>query len=124
EEHAGHGIAMPQALGARLAQMGACEGAFCCDPLLIARGILVHGRGRRYVTEDTYPGRIGQLTLYQNDNQAFLVIDEQAYEEGMAAPTSSPQLRHQPTWVCETVSELESEIGLPAGTLVSTVELY
>ncbi|AHD22619.1 fumarate reductase [Rhodococcus pyridinivorans SB3094] len=62
--------------------------------------------------------------MYQNDNQAFLVIDEQAYEEGMATPTSSPQLRHQPTWVCEAVSELESEIGLPAGTLVSTVELY
>ncbi len=37
--------------------------------------------------------------MYQNDNQAFLVIDEQAYEEGMATPTSSPQLRHQPTWV-------------------------
>ncbi|EHK84150.1 hypothetical protein AK37_09839 [Rhodococcus pyridinivorans AK37] len=37
--------------------------------------------------------------MYQNDNQAFLVIDEQAYEEGMATPTSSPQLRRQPTWV-------------------------
>jgi len=124
EEHDGRGIAMAQALGARLAHMDACEVAFFCDPQLIARGILVNGRGQRYVTEDTYPGRIGQLTMYQNDNQAFLVIDEQAYEEGMATPTSSPQLRHRPTWVCETVSELESEMGLPAGTLVSTVELY
>ncbi|MBS9373991.1 Urocanate reductase [Rhodococcus sp. B50] len=124
EEHDGRGILMAQALGARLAHMDACEVAFFCDPQLIARGILVNARGQRYVTEDTYPGRVGQLTMYQNDNQAFLVLDEQAYEEGMAAPSSSPQLRHQPTWVCETVAELESEMGLPEGALTATVELY
>lgn len=124
EEHDGRGILMAQALGARLAHMDACEVAFFCDPQLMARGILVNGRGQRYVAEDTYPGRVGQLTMYQNDNQAFLVIDEQSYEEGMAAPSSSPQLRRQPTWVCETVAELESEMGLPDGALVSTVELY
>ncbi|MGI9209765.1 MAG: FAD-binding protein, partial [Rhodococcus sp. (in: high G+C Gram-positive bacteria)] len=44
--------------------------------------------------------------------------------EGMAAPSSSPQLRRQPTWVCESVTELESEMGLPEGTLTATVELY
>ncbi|WP_016694684.1 FAD-dependent oxidoreductase [Rhodococcus rhodochrous] len=124
EEHDGRGILMAQALGARLAHMDACEVAFFCDPQLIARGILVNGRGQRYVAEDTYPGRVGQLTMYQNDNQAFLVLDEQAYEEGMAAPSSSPQLRHRPTWVCETVAELESEMGLPEGALTATVELY
>ena len=74
--------------------------------------------------EDTYPGRVGQLTLLQNDNQAFLVIDEAAYEEGMAAPTATEQLRRTPTWVCETVEELEAEMGLPEGALTATVELY
>lgn len=88
------------------------------------RGILVNGRGQRYVQEDTYPGRIGQLTLFENDNQAFLVIDQKSYEEGMAAPSSSPQLKRQPTWVCETVDELESEMGLPSGSLTSTVAEY
>ncbi|MBF0661518.1 FAD-dependent oxidoreductase [Rhodococcus sp. (in: high G+C Gram-positive bacteria)] len=124
EEHDGRAILMAQALGAGLAHMDACEVAFFCDPQLMARGILVNGRGQRYVPEDTYPGRIGQLTMYQNDNQAFLVLDEAAYEEGMAAPSSSPQLRRQPTWVCESVAELESEMGLPEGTLTATVELY
>lgn len=124
EEHDGRGILMAQALGARLAHMDACEVAFFCDPQLIARGVLVNGRGQRYVAEDTYPGRVGQLTMYQNDNQAFLIIDEQSYEEGVAAPSSSHQLRRQPTWVCETVAELEAEMGLPEGTLTSTVELY
>src|SRR5690606_37120444 len=62
EEHDGRGILMAQALGARLAHMDACEVAFFCDPQLIARGVLVNGRGQRYVAEDTYPGRVGQLT--------------------------------------------------------------
>ncbi|MEE2032296.1 FAD-dependent oxidoreductase [Rhodococcus chondri] len=124
EEHDGRSILMAQALGASLAHMEATEVAFFCDPQLIARGILVNGRGQRYVPEDTYPGRIGQLTMYQNDNQAYLIIDEEAYEEGIAAPSSSPQLRHAPTWVCETVAELEAEMGLPEGALTSTVDLY
>ncbi|MGN5238284.1 MULTISPECIES: FAD-dependent oxidoreductase [unclassified Rhodococcus (in: high G+C Gram-positive bacteria)] len=124
EEHDGRGILVAQALGAGLAHMDACEVAFFCDPQLMARGILVNGRGQRYVQEDTYPGRIGQLTLFENDNQAFLIIDQESYEDGMAAPSSSPQLKRQPTWVCETIDELESEMGLPAGSLTSTVEMY
>ena len=33
-------------------------------------------------------------------------------------------MRAQPTWVAETVEELEAEMGLPAGSLQSTVDLY
>lgn len=124
EEHDGRAIQIGQALGADTAHMDATEVAFFCDPQLTVRGILVNGRGQRYVTEDTYPGRIGQATLLQQDNQAFLVIDEAAYEEGMKAESSSAQLRAQPTWVAETVEELETEMGLPAGSLQSTVDLY
>ncbi|WP_158726878.1 FAD-dependent oxidoreductase [Tomitella fengzijianii] len=124
EEHDGRAIRMAQALGADLAHMDATEVAFFCDPQLFIRGILVNSRGQRYINEDTYPGRVGQATLIENQNQAFLVIDEAAYEEGMAAPTATEQLRHQPTWVCETVAELEAEMGLPEGTLQATVEVY
>ncbi|MFM1723493.1 MULTISPECIES: FAD-dependent oxidoreductase [Rhodococcus] len=124
EEHDGRAIRMAQALGADLAHMDAAEVAFFCDPQLFIRGILVNGRGQRYINEDTYPGRVGQATLYENHNEAFLVIDEAAYEEGMTRPTSSPQLRHQPKWVAETVEELEAEMGLPAGTLQATVDVF
>ena len=124
EEHDGRAIRMAQALGADLAHMDATEVAFFGDPQLMARGILVNARGQRYVPEDTYPGRIGQLTLLKNDNQAFLVIDEAAYEEGSAARSSTPFFRFQPKWVAESVEELESEMGLPAGTLQATVEVY
>lgn len=124
EEHDGRSIRMAQALGADLAHMDATEVAFFCDPQLFIRGILVNGKGQRYINEDTYPGRVGQATLIENHNEAYLIIDEAAYEEGMTRPTSSPQLRHQPKWVAETVEELEAEIGLPAGALQSTVDVF
>ncbi|WP_430331431.1 FAD-dependent oxidoreductase [Rhodococcus sp. ACT016] len=124
EEHDGRAIRMAQALGADLAHMDAAEVAFFCDPQVFVRGILVNGRGQRYINEDTYPGRVGQATLYENENQSFLIIDEAAYEEGMSRTTATEQLRHQPKWVAETVEELEAEMGLPAGALQATVDVY
>lgn len=38
--------------------------------------------------------------------------------------SSTPYFRFQPKWVAETVEELESDMGLPTGTLQSTVEVY
>lgn len=124
EEHDGRAIRMAQALGADLAHMDATEVAFFCDPQLFYRGILVNGRGQRFVAEDTYSGRVGQLMLLQNDGQCFLIIDEAAFEEGMAATSATPQLKLQPRWVAESVAELEAEIGLAEGALTSTVELF
>ncbi|MFD4368360.1 FAD-dependent oxidoreductase [Rhodococcus sp. NPDC058521] len=124
EEHDGRSIRMAQALGADLAHMDATEVAFLCDPQLMVRGILVNGRGQRYIAEDTYSGRIGQATLFRQDNQAYLVIDEAAYEEGAAGTSSTPFLRQRPKWVAETVEELEADMGLPAGSLQATVEVY
>ena len=123
EQHDGQGIRMAQALGADLAHMDATEVAIFIEPQQLVRGILVNARGQRYVPEDTYPGRIGQLTLYHQDNTAYLIIDGDAQEEAMAAPSPHLMMR-PPTWVCETVAELESEIGLPVGSLQATVEYY
>jgi len=123
EQHDGQGIRMAQALGADLAHMDATEVAIFIEPQQLVRGILVNARGQRYVAEDTYPGRIGQLTLYHQDNTAYLIIDGDAQEEAMAAPSPHLMMR-PPTWVCETVAELESEIGLPVGSLQATVEYY
>ncbi|MBF6452231.1 FAD-dependent oxidoreductase [Nocardia cyriacigeorgica] len=124
EEHDGIGIRVAQALGAELAHMDATEVAFFGDPQMLARGILVNGRGQRYIAEDTYPGRIGQATLIQQDNQAYLIIGEAAYEQALTTETSTPFFRQPPTWAAESVAELESEMGLPAGALTSTVEVY
>lgn len=123
EQHDGQAIRMAQALGADLAHMDATEVAIFIDPQQLVRGILVNGRGQRYVPEDTYPGRIGQLTLYQQDNIAYLIIDGDAQDEAMASWSPRLMLR-PPTWVCETVAELEGEIGLAPGSLQATVAAY
>jgi 3-oxo-5alpha-steroid 4-dehydrogenase len=124
EQHDGQSIRMAQALGADLAHMDATEVAFLIDPQQTARGILVNGRGQRYVPEDMYSGRIGQLTLYHQDDTAYLIIDGDAQDEAMAATSATPFLKRPATWVCETVAELEHEIGLPAGSLQATVSSY
>jgi 3-oxo-5alpha-steroid 4-dehydrogenase len=124
EEHDGVAIQMAQALGADLAHMDATEVAFLVDPQLVVRGILVNGRGQRYVAEDTYPGRIGQLTLYHQDDTAFLVLDADAHEQAMATRSATPFLLRPPTWVCESVAELEAEMDLPTGSLQTTVAAY
>ena len=124
EQHDGQSIRMAQALGADLAHMDATEVAFLIDPQQIVRGILVNARGQRYVPEDMYSGRIGQLTLYQQDDVAYLIIDGDAQEEAMAATSATPFLKRPATWVCETVAELEADIGLPTGSLQSTVGAY
>jgi 3-oxo-5alpha-steroid 4-dehydrogenase len=123
EQHDGQAIRMAQALGADLAHMDATEVAIFIDPQQLVRGILVNGRGQRFVAEDTYPGRVGQLTLYHQDNAAYLIIDDEAQQEALAS--WSPQLMLRPaTWVAETVAELECEMGLPSRSLQSTVAIY
>ncbi|GGK34962.1 FAD-dependent oxidoreductase [Nocardia camponoti] len=124
EEHDGIGIRVAQALGAELAHMDASEVAIFGDPQMMARGILVNGRGQRYIPEDTYPGRIGQATLLDNDNQAFLVIDETSLEEALATESATPFFRFPPKWVAESVAELEAEMGLPEQTLQTTIATY
>jgi 3-oxo-5alpha-steroid 4-dehydrogenase len=124
EQHDGQAIRMAQALGADLAHMDATEVAFLVDPQQTVRGVLVNGRGQRYVPEDMYSGRIGQLTLYHQDDTAYLIIDGDAQEEAMAATSATEFLKRPATWVCDSVADLEAEIGLPTGTLQATVSVY
>lgn len=123
EQHDGHAIRMAQALGADLAHMDATEVALFIDPQQLVRGVLVNERGQRYVAEDTYPGRAGQLTLYCQNNTAYLIIDDIAQQEAQSSLTPLLMMR-PPTWVCETIAELEDEIGLPAGSLQATIAAY
>lgn len=113
----GRGIRMAQALGAAVRHMHAGEVALpITPPRTLIHGILVNGRGQRFVNEDTYMGRIGRMALYDQEGEAYLVVDEDAYEVNWMGLRA--------TWVCETVAELEGEMGLPAGSLQSTVDLY
>ncbi|MEB3021803.1 FAD-dependent oxidoreductase [[Mycobacterium] crassicus] len=123
EQHDGQSIRMAQALGADLAHMDATEVAIFIDPQQLVRGILVNGRAQRFVAEDTYPGRVGQLTLYHQDNIAYLILDDAANEAAMASVSPKLMMR-PPTWVADSVADLESEMGLPPGALQATVAAY
>jgi 3-oxo-5alpha-steroid 4-dehydrogenase len=113
----GRGIRMAQAVGARLKRMDAIECALPFNaPRSLVHGILVNRYGQRFVNEDTYMGRVGQTALVHQGGEAYLIVDEQHY-----APN---WLNVRASWVCETATELETEIGLPAGSLVSTLDYF
>ena len=113
----GRGIRMAQAIGASVRNMYAGEVSLpITPPRQLIHGILVNGRGQRFINEDTYMGRVGQSALYGQDGEIYLVVDEAAYEVNWMGLAAS--------WVCETAEQLESEIGLPPGSLQATVDLY
>ncbi len=124
EQHDGQAIRMAQALGADLAHMDATEVGVLHRPA--AAGPRHPGQRPRSTLcrRGHLPGRIGQLTLYHQDNTAYLIIDGDAQEEAMASPSPTPLMMRPPTWVCETVAELEAEIGLPPDSLQATVDAY
>ena len=113
----GRGIRMAQAIGASVRNMYAGEVSLpITPPRGLIHGILVNGQGQRFINEDTYMGRVGQSALYEQDGEVYLIVDEASYQVnwmGLAA-----------TWVCETATQLESEMGLAHGSLESTVALY
>jgi len=108
---------MAVAVGAGVRNMHAGEVSLpIIPPRQLIEGIIVDGRGRRFINEDTYMGRVGQAALYEHDATCFLVIDEAGYRPNWMGLEAA--------WVCETVGELETEMGLPAGALEATLALY
>jgi 3-oxo-5alpha-steroid 4-dehydrogenase len=113
----GTGIRLAQSIGAAVMRMDAAECAVpMTPPRSLVAGILVNGQGQRFINEDTYYGRVGQEVLFRQGGEAYLIVDEALYEVTRAGLQAS--------WVCETVEELEGELGLPAGSLVATYDLY
>jgi 3-oxo-5alpha-steroid 4-dehydrogenase len=113
----GQAIRMAVAAGAEIVRMDAGE---CALPLAfpnrLAWGIVVNGLGQRYVNEDTYAGRISQETVFRQNGQAWFVVDAEVHEARCKG------LR--PAFVEEKIEDLERAVGLPAGSLVATLELY
>ena len=113
----GSGIRLGQGAGGATKHMTTLECSLPLNPpRRISVGILVNGRGERFINEDTYNGRIGLEILLRQDEEAYLVFDEEGYvvnAVGMRA-----------TWVAETATELAAEIGLPPGALEATLDAY
>ncbi|MEV6771673.1 FAD-dependent oxidoreductase [Nocardia sp. NPDC051030] len=125
----GSGIRMAQSLGAAVRHMSAAQVGMSLIPGIAARGMVVNALGRRFINEDTYPGRIGQSALFRqnmggswagDDTAIWVIVDEEGFED-----VPEPQRWGvQPTHVAETPSELEQLTALPAGSLVETIHRY
>ena len=113
----GRAIRMGQAAGAETIHMGSLECAIpLTPPRRMLRGIFVDRSGQRFINEDSYYGRIGQKSLFELGGHFFWIHDEETYEVNDA--------EMQATWVAESIPDLETEMALPAGSLVSSVALY
>jgi 3-oxo-5alpha-steroid 4-dehydrogenase len=123
EAHDGRSILMAQALGADVRHMDAYECALGIDPALMVRGILVNPHGQRFINEDTYPGRIAHAILRTQENNAFLVLDEETWDSS-PEPLRMKFLKLRPTWAAATPAELEQDMELPAGTLEATLAVW
>jgi 3-oxo-5alpha-steroid 4-dehydrogenase len=113
----GRSIRMAQAVGARVKRMDAIECALPFNaPRSLVSGVIVNRLGQRFVNEDTYMGRVGQTALVHQAGEAYLIVDEEHYAPNWLGIPAA--------WVCETVEELETEIGLPSGSLRTTLDYF
>jgi 3-oxo-5alpha-steroid 4-dehydrogenase len=113
----GSGIQLGQAAGGDVQHMDAVSISLpATQPWGLKRGILVDAHGQRFINEDSYYGRLGEWALFHHGGRAWLIVDDEVFEQ----PTYPRELAA----VGESPAELERELGLPSGSLETTLELY
>ena len=115
----GSGIRIATALGAATRRMSVVEAAYTALPAMVCRGMLVNALGQRFINEDVYPGLFSHAALHQ-PGPCWVILDEQALES--IPPADAWGVR--PTYAAETLGELEVDLGLPSGSLETTVARY
>jgi 3-oxo-5alpha-steroid 4-dehydrogenase len=86
-------------------------------PEVLLTGIVVNNDGQRFVAEDSYHSRTSAFVLEQPEQQAYLIVDE----AHMQMP-EMPLIKFIDGW--ETVAEMETALGIPAGKLAASLERY
>jgi succinate dehydrogenase/fumarate reductase flavoprotein subunit len=115
----GSGIRMGQSVGGAAIHMNEMFTTLpFYPPESHIKGILVNDRGARFINEDAYPGRIATYILDQIGERFFLLVDDAIFEQ------PSELSRISIAAVGETWEEVERELELVEGTLVSTVEIH
>jgi 3-oxo-5alpha-steroid 4-dehydrogenase len=89
-------------------------------PAMICRGMLVNSHGQRFINEDVYPGLASAAAVRHQPGPHWVIIDEEGYED-------IPQRdlwNVRPAFADETLQGLEKDLGLPPGSLETTVATY
>ncbi|HZV09158.1 MAG TPA: FAD-dependent oxidoreductase, partial [Novosphingobium sp.] len=116
----GAGVLLGLSAGAATSAMdGIIPTASIYPPAQLIKGIIVNARGERFVAEDSYHGRTANFIMEQPGQKAYLILDSEifAYPEITSA-------RHRLIDGWETVAEMEAGIGLPEGSLATTLARY
>lgn len=116
----GSSVRLGQGTGGLTRHMDAGQTALPSVPALLYPSLAVNRFGQRFINEDTYAGRVGQAAVFHQDADVALVLDEETFE----SVPEADRWGARPSYVCETVAELEREMGRPEGALQATVELY
>jgi 3-oxo-5alpha-steroid 4-dehydrogenase len=116
----GSGIRLGVAAGGAVRRMANTQIALSVVPALAVRGMLVDGLGQRFVNEDVYPGRFSQAAVRHRPGPWFTLVDELGWED----VPERERWGVQPAVVAETLAEVETELGLPPGSLEDTVARY
>jgi succinate dehydrogenase/fumarate reductase flavoprotein subunit len=115
----GSGIRMGQSVGGAAIHMNEMFSTLpFYPPESHIKGIIVNDRGARFINEDAYPGRIATFILDQVGDKFYLLVDDAIFEQ------PSELSRIKIAAVGETWEDVEKELGLVQGTLVSTIETY
>lgn len=85
-------------------------------PKKLMAGVFVNAHGQRFMPEDVYQGRAGEIALLHQGGRVWLVLDDSIFERPLFAGGE--------IHAGETIEELEAECGFPTGTLQSTIALY
>ncbi|MCP4907819.1 MAG: FAD-dependent oxidoreductase [bacterium] len=118
ENDDGLGIRLGLAAGGEAIRMEAGDISMAIfPPNSLRHGIFVNRAGQRFLNEDVYFGRAGEIILLHHDTRAYLVVDDEYYARPLNFPVEIAA-------VGETIAELETELGLPKGALQSTVSYY
>ena len=86
-------------------------------PKSLMRGIFINASGQRFMPEDSYQGRAGEICLLQENGRVWLLLDDENFERPHFGGGELAA-------VGETIEEVERELGFVAGTLQSTVAIY
>ena len=114
----GDGILLGVAAGGQAINMGeAFVGVAYYPPAQLTYGIFVNESGQRFINEDIYLARIGHFIAAQPSDKVYMFVDNKHFERPAYINTEIVA-------VGETVEEVETEVGFPAGALQHTVATY
>lgn len=120
-EEDGDALIMGQEVGAdvRLLERGS-PWRFIYPPEYLCKGLFINPRGQRFISEDIYGGNASDIMIRDYEGFGYLVIDQKVYD---SLPENEVDLVNI-EFTADTIGGLETEIGLPAGSLASTVGYY